>query len=152
MRRDERRWVPWSAPRFDRLGDRDLLSTFAGTVAGNLVIGPLAGKDTPPGDFHVLGSGSVHPLGRVHVSAITRSTSGGVPRWLTINGPRGFVRLEITSRGAAAPEHSVPVRVRIAGHSPGLAARTGERGGRGCSRKDTRRPAARSHTSSPSTS
>jgi hypothetical protein len=70
MRRDERRWVP----RFDRLGVRDLLSTIAGTVAGNLIIGPLAGKENPPGDLHVLGSGSVHPLGRVQVSAITRST------------------------------------------------------------------------------
>jgi hypothetical protein len=47
---------------------------------------------------------------------------------LTIGGPRGFVRFEITSRGTAAPEHSVPVQVRIAGHSPGLGARTGERG------------------------
>jgi hypothetical protein len=124
MRRVERR----SLPHFQRLEARDLLSPIAGTIAGTLVFGPLAGRQTPPGDFRIFGSGSVHPLGRANASGITPSTSGEVPGSLTIRGPRGFVRLEISSHGADALGTSVPVQVRITGHSPRLSPRTGDRG------------------------
>jgi len=124
MRWDERR----SRPRFERLEARHLPSTIAGTVAGVLVNGPLAGKQTPSYDDRILGSGSVRPLGRVRVSAITPLSSGGVPRSLTISGPRGFVRLAISAHGVDAFESSVPVQVRITADSPWLGARRGERG------------------------
>jgi hypothetical protein len=124
MRWDERR----SIPRIDRLEERNLLSAIAGTIAGTLVNGPLAGKRTPPGEFRIFGSGSVHPVGRVHASAITPLTSGAVPGSLTIRGPRGFIHLEVSSHGADAFGTSVPVQVRITGHSPRLRARTGDLG------------------------
>lgn len=124
MRRDETRAVP----RFDRLEERNHLSTIVGAITGTLVIGPLAGKRTPPGDFRIFGSGSVQPLGRVHASGITPSTSGEAPRYLIISDHRGFVRLAILSHGADALESSIPVQVRIKDRTLGLGARTGERG------------------------
>jgi hypothetical protein len=124
MRRDERR----SEPRFDRLEERNLLSRIGGTIAGTLVTGPLAGERTPPGDFRIFGSGSVHPLGHVHAAGIAPFTPGEAPESCTLRGPRGFVRLEISSQGAEALGPSVPVQVRITDHSPRLAARTGDVG------------------------
>jgi hypothetical protein len=124
MRWNERR----SAPRLERLETRDLLATIAGTIAGTFVNGPLAGKQTPPGDFRTFGSGSVHPLGHVLATGIAPASSGGLPRSLTIRDPRGFVRLGLSDHGADARETSVPVQVRIMGHSPGLGVRTGDRG------------------------
>jgi hypothetical protein len=124
MRWDDRR----SRPRVERLEARDLPSTISGTVAGALINGPLAGRQTPSYDDRIVGSGLVRPLGHVHVSAITPVTPGEVPRSLTIRTPRAFIRLAISAHGADALESTVPVQVKITACSPGPGARTGARG------------------------
>jgi hypothetical protein len=123
MRWNERQ----SVPRLERLETRNLLSAIAGTIDGALVNGPLAGKHTPPGDFRIFGSGSIHPLGRVKASGIS-PLSGDVPRSMTLRDPRGFVRLDLSGQGAERPGTSFAVQVMITGHSPGLGVRTGDRG------------------------
>jgi hypothetical protein len=122
MRRDRRQSVPCC----ERLEARELLSTVGGTIVGTLLNGPLAGKRTPPGDWRIVGSGLVHPLGRVHASGIIRYTADvEAPLSLIISRARGLVRLEILSHGADGPELSVPVQVKITGRSPGLGVRPG---------------------------
>jgi hypothetical protein len=122
MRRDQRR----SVPGFERLEARALLATVGGTIAGTLLNGPLAGPRTPPGDWRIVGSGSVRPLGRVHASGINPDTpDDGVPVSLILSSPRGLVRLAILSLGADTFESTVPVQVRITGRSPGLGVRPG---------------------------
>jgi hypothetical protein len=122
MRRDER----WCVPRLERLETRNLLSALAGRIHGDLVTGPLAGNHIPPGDFRILGSGSIDPLGRIAVSGISPTDE---MLWrLTVRDHRAYVRLHVSGPGSPEPGLSYPVLVVITGHSPGIRIRTGGRG------------------------